>query len=398
MKFEIFLMAFEALFANKVRTALSMLGIVIGVSTIILVVGIGLGAQRDIEEQYKNLSVTSIMINPVNTGSSLSKLSSEDVDYILEKGVNIENATALVQGKLPVSYSKDSEQYTILGVRDNFFVLSNLEFVVGRGFTEDEIKNRAKVAILGADAVDGLFGGNAKKALGEIVSIGGKKVEIIGVIKSSGSSIGPITFDDAIYAPISTAEKNILGSASTVRLIALAKEIDGIGDAMDELSVLLRANHKLKASNPDDFMLRDQGSKVTAAQESAKTMSALLTAVASIVLIVSGIGIMNVMFVTVSERTKEIGVIKAIGGKRKDILLQFLMEAFALSLLAGIIGISLGQAVIPFINKIDGWSIIPSLNGILIAFSFSIFVGVFFGFYPALKASKLDPVDALRGE
>jgi putative ABC transport system permease protein len=254
------------------------------------------------------------------------------------------------------------------------------------------------VIILGDGVVVELFSGNAKKAIGEIVSVGGKKLEVIGVIKGSGSSIGPITFDDSVYTPISTAEKNILGSSVTVRLIALAKSVDGISDTMDELSVLLRASHKLKANNIDDFVLKDQGSKVTAAQEAAKTMSALLTAVASIVLIVSGIGIMNVMFVTVSERTKEIGVIKAIGGKRKDILMQFLMEAFALSLVAGIVGVSLGQIAIPFINKFDNWNIVPSLNGVLIAFSFSIFVGIFFGFYPALQASKLDPVDALRGE
>ncbi len=391
-------MAFEALFSNKTRTALSMLGIVIGVSTIILVVGIGIGAQQDIEEQYKNLSVTSIMINPVNTANSTSKLSSDDVDYIMKNETSIENATALVQGKLPTSYGKENEQFTVLGVRDNFFDLSNLEFAAGRAFTEDEIKSRAKILVLGADAVDELFAGNAKKAIGETVSVGGKKLEVVGVIKGSGSSIGPITFDDSVYSPISTAEKNILGSSATVRLIALADSIESIGEAMDELTILLRTNHKLRDSNPDDFRLKDQGSKVTAAQESAKTMSALLTAVASIVLIVSGIGIMNVMFVTVSERTKEIGVIKAIGGKRKDILMQFLMEAFALSLVAGIAGIMLGQIAIPFINKIDGWNIVPSINGVLIAFSFSIFVGVFFGFYPALQASKLDPVDALRSE
>jgi putative ABC transport system permease protein len=398
MKFEIFLMAFEALFTNKTRTALSMLGIVIGVSTIILVVGIGLGAQKDIEEQYKNLSVTSIMINPVNVGTSRSKLNSEDVDYIMESANNIENATALVQGKLPVSYSKESEQFAVLGVKENFFVLSNLELAVGRTFTADEVKDRAKVVILGADTVDQLFDGNFKKAIGETISVGGKKLEVIGVVKGNGSSIGPIIFDESVYSPISTAEKNILGETATVRLVVLAKEINLIDDAMNELSALLRVNHRLKISDPDDFVLKDQGSKVTAAQEAAKTMSALLTAVASIVLVVSGIGIMNVMFVTVSERTKEIGVIKAIGGKREDILLQFLMEAFALSLVAGIIGISLGQIIIPFINKIDGWNIIPSINGVLIAFSFSIFVGVFFGFYPALKASKLDPVDSLRGE
>lgn len=391
-------MAFEALFSNKTRSILSMLGIVIGVSTIILVVGIGRGAQKDIEEQYKNLGVTSVLVNPVNTANSISLLSADDVEVITGKSQNIDKATAVTQGKLPVSYGKEDGQYTILGVQNNFFSLSNLEFVAGRGINEEEAKNRTKVAVLGKSLVDDLFAGDAKKAIGETVLAGGKRMVVIGVIKDSGSSIGPITFDDSLYAPYSAAEKSILGSSGAIRLIVLAKSVEVINDAMDELAILLRDSHRLKASAVDDFVLKDQGSRVTAAEASAKTMSSLLTAVASIVLIVSGIGIMNVMFVTVAERTREIGIMKAIGGKKEDILTQFLMEALVLSFIAGIIGILIGQLSIPFINKIDGWNVISSFTGMAIGFSFSIFVGVFFGFYPALKASRLDPVDALRSE
>ena len=398
MNFEMINMAFASLFGNKIRTMLSMLGIIIGVSTIIVVIGIGIGAKEAIEEQYKNLSVTSILVNPINNSASASKLSSDDAIFIREKSEYTENTTAISQGKLAVAFGKDSEQFTVLGVEKNFFDLSRLNLIEGRNFTDEEIKNRGQVVILGMASVDSLFEGNPKNAIGENISIARKKLEIVGISEESGSSIGPISFDDSVFVPLSTAEKNILGASGSIRLISLANDVGVIDLAMAEIANLLRENHRLRASDIDDFMLKDQGSKVSAAQESADTMSFLLIAVAAVVLIVSGIGIMNVMLVTVAERTEEIGIIKAIGGRQQDILLQFLAEAILLTLFAGILGIILGNLTIPLLNSLGEITAVPSLLGAVIAFLFSLSVGVFFGFYPAWKASKMDPVEALRSE
>ncbi len=399
MKLSIFKMAFKALISNKIRSILSVLGIIIGVSTVIIVVGIGLGSQAQIEEQYKNLSVTSIIINPINTAASRSKLSEKDPVAIKEKSEFISDSTALTQGKLTVSYGKENSSLTVLGVEKNLFDLSHLDLLAGRYFDESEIKNRGKVTILGNGAFDELFGtADVKTALGKTISIGKNRVEIIGILTQSGSSIGPISFDDSVFTPFATASKKILGDAGTIRIIALATEIETIPFAMEELGNILRETHRLKISQMDDFRMKDQGSKVTAAKESAETMTILLTVVATVVLIVSGIGIMNVMLVTVSERTKEIGVLKAIGAKQADILIQFLAEAIVLSIGGGIIGILLGQLLIPALNTLDGFFVIRSITGVLLAFSFSAIVGVVFGFYPAWKGSQLDPVDALRSE
>ncbi len=207
-----------------------------------------------------------------------------------------------------------------------------------------------------------------------------------------------LSYDNSIYVPYSTAEKSLLGTSKRIMLTVLADNIDVKDLAFDELTEILRDAHNLRDDKEDDFRLMNAGSVIGAAQSTASTMTILLTSVAAIVLLVSGVGIMNVMFVTVAERTKEIGVAKAIGGKQSDILMQFLLESMILSIVGGLIGIALGQAILPLIEKFAHMSVAASLWGVILAFSFSVIVGIFFGFYPALKASKLDPVDALRSE
>lgn len=387
-------MSWQALIANKIRTLLSMLGIIIGVSTVIAVVGIGAGAKKQIEEQFQNLSVTSIIVFP-NRGTGNSKLSIDDLDTVLERSVYIQEGNASISGSSTVAFGKESQNGTVLGVTDNFLEITNLDILEGRNFTIEDISNRSRVIILGHTIAENLFEENALSALGQTIKINNRQFEVIGVLEENGASTWGTSYDDTIYAPFSTAEQSILGKNASVRLVFLAKEVELMELAEEEITSILRETHKLRDSQEDDFRVRDPGSIVASATETSDTLSFLLTSVASIVLIVSGIGIMNVMFVTVAERTKEIGVMKAIGAKQKDILTQFLLESVMLSISGGIIGIIVGMSILPFLKDFGA---VQNLNGALLGFSFSVIVGIFFGFYPALKASRLDPVDALRSE
>ncbi|MFH0834409.1 MAG: ABC transporter permease [Patescibacteria group bacterium] len=402
MKFDIFKMAFEALLANKVRSGLSMLGIIIGVSTVIVVVGIGLGSQQQIADQFKNLNTTSVIVMGMRgrDSASSSKTSAADVNYVLTNANYVATGTPVLQGNLDISFGAESTSASVFGAEAGFFDISNLDLNVGRVFTEDEVKSQAMVAVIGSGTLETLWGKGTdpSSVLGEILSVGNKKMEIIGVLKEIGSSTGPMSYDDSVLVPYSTAQKYLLGSTTKPNLYFLANDADTVDLATAEIEALLRKNHKLKDAKESDFRIFDAGSMVGAATSTAQTLTILLTSVAAIVLIVSGIGIMNVMFVTVTERTKEIGIIKAVGGEQKDILTQFLGESVMLSMIGGLIGVGLGEAMIPFLNKLEDFYVIHSPISIAVGFCFSVLVGIFFGFYPALKASRLDPVDALRSE
>lgn len=386
-------MAFEALISNKFRTLLSMLGIIIGVSTVIGVVSIGAGAKAKIEEQFKNLSVTSIVVFPTR-GSGSSRLSEEDLKTVLAESKFTNEGNARVSGSGSIAFGKEQTNATIMGVTENFFEISNLKIQTGETFTLLDNQNREKIIILGSTLAETLFE-TADNALGKTVKVNNRQFTVTGVLKENGSSTFGTSYDDTAYAPINTAQQNILGNNAQVQLVFLAREVDLMDLAQEEITAILRKAHRLRDNQEDDFRLRDPGSIVSSATETSDTLAFLLISVASMVLLVSGIGIMNVMFVTVAERTKEIGVLKAIGAKQKDILTQFLLESVMLSVTGGVLGIILGMSIIPLLKD---YGAVQSLNGAILGFSFSVIVGIFFGFYPALKASKLDPVDALRSE
>ena len=391
-------MAFESLLAKKTRTFLSMLGIIIGVATVIAVFAVGQGAQESVNAQFQNLSANSILVMP-NRGrgfTSSSKLKAADAQLLLT-AEHIASAAGAIQGNATVSYGSTDKSYGVVGVDQNFISLSNLTIAQGRGIMPEDVDDKTMVAVVGSTVVSDLIP-SGTDPLGVEITVGGKKIEIVGVIKKLGSRIGMISIDEAVLIPSSTAERSILGDRGQVMITTQVDNVDNTHAATTSITSLLRTEHNLKSSQEDDFRIMDAGSMVAAAQESAQTMTALLTAIAAITLLVSGIGIMNVMFVTVAERTKEIGIAKAIGGKRSDILVQFLLESIILSMVGGLIGMIIGQGAIPLISYFNWIAMASSATGPIIGFSFSVLVGVFFGFYPALKASRLDPVDALRSE
>jgi len=398
MNFEIIKMAAESLLAKKTRTFLSMLGIIIGVATVIAVFAVGKGAQQSVNSQFQNLSANSILIM-ANRGrgfTSSSKLKTEDAQLLLSAD-HISSATGAVEGSVGVSYGGTDKNYDVVGADQNFIPISNLTIASGRAITQDDIDSKGMVAVVGDTVVSDLFT-SGENPIGSEITVSGKKIIIVGVLKKLGSRVGMISVDDSVIIPNSTAEKSILGTKGQVMITTQVDNVDNTGDATSSITSILRTEHKLKISDADDFRIMDAGSMVAAAQASAKTLSTLLIAIAAITLLVSGIGIMNVMFVIVSERTKEIGIAKAIGGKQSDILSQFLLESVILSMVGGIIGMILGQAAIPIISYFNIIAMASSVTGPIIGFSFSVLVGVFFGFYPALQASRLDPVDALRSE
>ncbi|MEA3450092.1 MAG: ABC transporter permease [Patescibacteria group bacterium] len=399
MFIEILLMAFESLKQNKTRTLLSMLGVIIGVSTVIAVFAIGQGAQSAVDEQFAGLSAKSILVmGTFSRGATASsKLEIKDVKLIREQAKNIGRATGITQGSVTVSYNSLDSSFTVIGTDIEYFAISNLELNTGRLFTEEEMNDKAKVVLLGSGVVETLFE-DGVEPIGAIINAGGKKFEVIGIFEETGSSLGKINKDESIYIPYQTAQSSILGSGGRIMLTLEATTVDTVVTATEEITAILRKEHGLKSSQADDFKIMDAGSMVGAAQESATLMTTVLTLVAAIVLIVSGIGIMNVMFVTVAERTKEIGIAKAIGAKQGDILFQFLYESIILSAIGGLVGVGLGQGAIPLISKYGGMLITNTVTGPLLGFGFSALVGITFGFYPALKASRLDPVDALRSE
>ncbi|MCK5413175.1 MAG: ABC transporter permease [Candidatus Pacebacteria bacterium] len=397
MKLEIIKMSFESLLANKTRTFLSMLGIIIGVSTVIAVFAIGQGAQKAVDEQFQGLSADSIIVMSMRGKIESSKLKTTDSKVIIENCPNISEATAVIQSTLAVSFESESGSFNIMGIESNYFEMSSVNIAEGRLITDEDIKDNERIAILGSDVVETLFF-EKDEIIGQNIKINGKTLEVVGIVEETGRSMGKNSLDDAIYLPNTTAEKSVLGSNSSVMIFTVASGVENIEIASEELVKALREEHGLRDSQGDDFRIMDAGAMVGAAQDSAELMTFLLTSVAAIVLLVSGIGIMNVMFVTVAERTKEIGISKAIGGKQGDILGQFLLESVILSMVGGLFGIIVGSLAIPILSKLDIMVLAFSWTGPVIGFCFSAIVGIFFGFYPALKASRLDPVDALRSE
>ena len=391
-KSDLFRISFASIVSNKLRTMLSMLGVIIGVITIILVVAIGQGAQKQVEEQFKSLNVNTILV----FGMRGIELSQKDIDLIKESPY-VSTSAGFYRSNVSVNSADASVgavSLSALGITPDLFSIISLKFDTGSMF--DDTVQSEKYVILGYGAFTQLFPNQtAASVMNTTVTINKKDYTITGVLKKSGSGFGPITFDDAVYFPSKTFEKFIVKQKPQLQVIILAKDTKLVTQAVDDVTQKLDDFHKL-ATGSNELRVIDAGSSVSTAIENAKTLTYLLIGVASIVFIVSGIGIMNVMFASVAERTKEIGILKSIGANQQSILWQFLLESFILTLLGSVTGVIVGEIIItldPFGTTLP---LLRSLYGDIISVVFAMMTGIFFGWYPAWRASKLDPVDALR--
>jgi putative ABC transport system permease protein len=396
MQIKIIALAWRSLRSNKFRSFLTSLGIIIGAATIVLVIELGSGAGAKIEEQYSNMNVTTILVNAPSTDGQISKLDVTDIEKILASEY-ISQAIPQLTGKVQATGQGNSYQAGILGTSADFFKVANIEINKGRIFKVEEDEENVKVAVLGATVAEELYGSVDADVVGTQITIGKKQFEIIGVAKYKGGSIGPTSIDDSIMLPYSSSYRYVLGKNGKFNLNLEARSVEVIDAAMTDVGKILREAHGIRPGMTEDFRLRDMGVNVQAAKDSAQTMSFLLGSVGLIVLLVGGIGIMNVMHIIVKERTKEIGIRKAIGAKKYYIMLQFLLESIILSGVGAGVGLLLATGIF-FALRAYGMDIIFVWWSYGMSAFFTIGIGVFFGYYPAVKASQLKPVDTLRYE
>ena len=402
-----FKIAMRSLKVNKMRSILTSLGIIIGVSAVIIMLSVGEGAKNKISKDIESIGSNLLMVIPGSTtaggvrmgGGSQPTLKLKDAEAILKECPSVVTVAPVVSEIKQIIFSNQNWSTSVYGVTPSYLTINNWDVEYGHGITEEDDKNATKVTVLGATVVTNLFGD--LDPIGKTIRIAGRPFKVIGVLKSKGqSSIGQDR-DDTALIPLSTAQKKLFGTnfPGTVRfIVAQANSTDELTGAEEEIKTLLKERHNIGKNKDDDFTVRNFTQMMETIKQATATMTLLLGAIASVSLLVGGIGIMNIMLVSVTERTKEIGIRMAIGAKAIDIRIQFLIEALLLSLAGGLIGVFIGVLIAKSIELFAGLNISVSLFSVLLSFGFSGFIGVAFGFYPAYKASLLNPIDALRYE
>jgi len=401
--------ALRALEVNRTRSALTMLGIIIGVAAVIAMVAVGAGATARIQEQIQSIGSNLIIVLPgsissngVRLGSgAVVTLSEDDAKAIAAECPSVSAVAPAVRGGVQVVYGNNNWATTAQGVTPDYMTIRDYTMMSGQFFTDQDVDAAAKVAVLGETVAQNLFGDS--DPTGQVVIIKNVPFTVAGVLTPKGQSPTGQDQDDIILLPISTAKGKVLGTNQANAKAVGSLMVQAIGpqamdEAQQEMESLLRERHRILPGLEDDFTIRNLTEVFAAQETSAHVMSILLGAIASVSLIVGGIGIMNIMLVSVTERTREIGLRQAVGAKTRDILSQFLVEAVTLSLVGGIIGIVVGLVASWLISYFAQWSTVVSPLSIIMAFVFSALVGVFFGYYPARKAAFLDPIEALRYE
>ncbi len=401
--------ALLALRINKMRSALTMLGIIIGVAAVIVMIAVGNGAQARVEEQIKSLGSNIIMVlsGSVTSGGarggsgSQPTIFEEDAYAMMREVDEIQAAAPTLRGAGQAIAGNANWSTVFYGVTPEYLEVREWPIIEGRGFEQAEINGSGKVVLIGQTVAENLFG--AASPLDQVIRVRKVPLTLIGVLERRGQSMVGQDQDDVLLMPLSTARTRVLGvtqskARSVSSIMVKVKEGADMAEAEARMRELLRQRHRLQPGQDDDFFVRNLSEILQAQEASSKIMGLLLAAVASVSLLVGGIGIMNIMLVSVTERTREIGLRMAVGARGRDILTQFLVEAVTLSLIGGLIGILLGISTTALIASLAGWPMALSINAILLATGFATLIGIFFGYYPARKASRLLPIDALRYE
>ncbi|SHK01456.1 putative ABC transport system permease protein [Desulfatibacillum alkenivorans DSM 16219] len=396
--------ALQSILKNRMRSLLTMLGVIIGVGSVIALMALGEGSQKDIKTQISSMGTNLLMIHPgagrsggVRLGSgSLATISMDDVKALREKSSTLLAVSPNVRVSEQVIAGNANWSTSVEGVSPDYLTIRNYEIASGTFFTERDVRTRAKAAVLGRTVAEELFGDS--DPLGARIRVRNVPFKVIGVLAEKGQSSMGNDQDDVIFTPSTTALYR-LSDGKTLRVImASAVSEEKMDAAEKEITQILRAQHKLSDSEEDDFNIRSQTEIINMASQMTGTLTALLSAIAGVSLLVGGIGIMNIMLVSVTERTREIGIRMAVGARGSDIMAQFLVEAIILSLIGGVFGIVTGLSLAFGLGAILGCSVVTNLSVILTAVAFTAGVGVFFGFYPARKAAGLHPIEALRYE
>jgi len=397
-------MAALSLVANKLRTILTMLGIIIGVCAVIAMVSVGMGVKKNVVDSISRLgsNMLIVMSGSSNRGGvrggagSVTTLTYDDAKAIKNKIKNVDYVSPTVQGSYQVVYGHENWSTTVTGVIPEYASIQSLTMQSGIFFTEHDVDVRNRVAVIGTTVATNLFG--SVNPVGKKIRVGNAPYTVIGLIASKGQSSGGQDQDDTVLIPLTTAQERLLGITYVRSVNVQVSESDKMDEVQANIEKLLRQRHRIRSGADDDFNVRNLTSLMETMSETTTMITLLLGSIAGISLIVGGIGIMNIMMVSVTERTREIGIRKAIGATYNSIMLQFLIESTMISILGGLVGIVIGVGLAQAISKFGNFTTVISGLSIVASFGFSLFVGIFFGMLPARKAARLDPIDALRYE
>jgi putative ABC transport system permease protein len=399
---ETILVALSAIRANKLRSFLTMLGIIIGIGAVIAMMALGEGAQRQVSAQLDRLGPNVLTVSPgqqfmggVDRGEA--RLTAEGAEAIRQQGRYIKAVSPEMSRRQQVTTITANGYIQVVGAWPAYFEIQRLELAAGRMFTPGEDKGRRRVAILGA-LVGERLDVPTYTLLGTTIKIRGTPFEVIGIFAEKGGSGGFSNPDETVFIPLETAQYRVFGNERVNSIYVQAASSEAMEATIADIDRALRVVHRLQPGEPSNFSVRDQASLVNIFQETAATFTMLLAGIAAISLVVGGIGIMNIMLVSVTERTREIGVRKALGARRRDIMFQFLIEALTLCCAGGMIGVGMGMGTAEVLRQSAGWNTAVSAEAVILAFAFSAGIGLFFGIWPARRAARLDPIVALRYE